>query len=162
MACYYWHPDISVCLIWNAIYEIGDLKTATLSRLTLYCDKKIRNVTDLMYREGKGNWSRDWSSATASLPGPSPGGRSSWSWTRWRAQAARWLAHQQLHTASRRFFPRRQPACNKFVSDTVSQSKETWKNLRRFSTFTGEPGRFERRMRFVNDVWVRQEGAFCQ
>jgi len=77
--------------------------------------RKIRNVADLMSREGKGNWSRDWSSVTASLPGPSPGGRSSWSWTRWLAQAVRWLAHQQLHTGSRRSSPRRLQACNRFV-----------------------------------------------
>jgi hypothetical protein len=91
--------------------------------------RKIRNVADLMYREGKDNWSRDWSSVTASLPGPSPRGRSSWSWTRWRVQAARWLAHQQLHTASRRSCPRRQPACNRFVRSTVSQSKQSWKHF---------------------------------
>jgi hypothetical protein len=108
-----------------------------------------------MYQEGTDNWSRDWSSVTASLPGPSPGGRNSWNWIRWPEQAAQWLAHQRSHIGSRRSCPRHQPACNSVVSGNVSESSKAVTSCD--GTSTKEPGRYEGYMGFVTTSGQNRE-----
>lgn len=54
---------------------------------------------------GRDNWWRGWSFDSASPPGRSPDGRSSWSLTQWRAQEERWWGRRRWHTVTRRFCP---------------------------------------------------------
>ena len=78
------------------------------------CSPSITNIYDgqvhLRPQAGMDSSGHGWSSDSASPPGRFPGGRSSWSWTRWRGRAGRSWARPQSRRANPRSCPTHPPA----------------------------------------------------
>ena len=88
------------------------------------CDHRVcRKWFHLRPPAGRDSSGHGWSSDSASPPGLSPGGRSSWSWTRWRGQAGRSWARPQSRRANPRSSPTHPPAWGREVISVTWESR---------------------------------------
>ena len=88
------------------------------------CDHRVcRKWFHLRPPAGRDSSGHGWSSDSASPPGRSPGGRSSWSWTRWQGQAGRSWARPQSRRANPRSSPTHPPAWGREVISVTWESR---------------------------------------
>ena len=107
---------------WEAVWELWEHHSdfnnfgfCLISPFSLsLCSPSITNIYDgqvhLRPQAGMDSSGHGWSSDSASPPGRFPGGRSSWSWTRWRGRAGRSWAHPRSRRAIPRSCPTHPPA----------------------------------------------------